>query len=119
MPQEMEVISYKIKRDKITTDAQLKSIKAKGKFNFTFKCADAQTAEKVELEVKQQYKDSITISKVESAKNQVKITKNFTESIESDEVFDQIIAQNSWMQDLGLVPERMYSVSTTYHLTSP
>lgn len=110
--EQMEIIVNKIKRDKIAVDAQLKSIKAKGKYNFTYKCTDAATADKFEEELRQKYKDEITVSKVKPTKNQVKITKILTDSSDASEVFDQIVTQNSWMRDLGLAPDRLYSINT-------
>lgn len=91
---------------------QLKSVRAKGKYNFTYKCADAATADKIEEQLRLKYKDDITVSKVEPARNLVKVTKIFTEATDASEVLDEIISQNAWLNNLGIAPDRMYAINT-------
>lgn len=62
--------------------------------------------------MKDKYGEDITITNVQPAKNQIKITKICTDSTNSDEVFEDIITQNHWMNNMGIAPERLYAVTT-------
>lgn len=46
--EEMEQTAAKIRNDSACAKIPLKSVKQKGKFNFTFKCADGKSAEQAE-----------------------------------------------------------------------
>lgn len=111
-PEHIELIANKLKRDKLSDDVQLASVKTKGKHNFTFKCKDADAAAKVEEQLKNKYSDDITITKVQPAKNQVKITKIFADTTDAADLLEQIILQNSWMNNLGTAPDRLYTIQT-------
>lgn len=111
-PEHISLTAEKIKRDKLTENVQLTSIKTKGKHNFTFKCKDAADAEKDEAHLIATYNEDLTISRVQPAKNLVKITKIFAETNDASELLDQITLQNSWMNNLGIAPERLYTVNT-------
>lgn len=111
-PENIALTAEKIKRDKLAENVQLTSIKTKGKHNFTFKCKDAAAAEKAEAHLLATYNGDITISRVQPAKNLVKITKIYADTNDASELLDQISMQNSWINNLGIAPERLYTVNT-------
>lgn len=111
--EEMETIAANIRKDNACAGIAFTAIKQKGKYNFTYKCTDAQSAAQVEKTLVDKYNGSIQVTCVAPPKNQVKITRIFTEETDPNEILAQIQEQNIWMRNIDVQIERMYTINTS------
>lgn len=110
-------ILAQLQKDDLCSSDNIKSIKAKGKCSLTVTCKDIPSTERVETKLKNKYKESINIKKVEPSRPMIKIIRIHTD-IENDlEIIQQIKEQNEWLLDSEFQIKQKYEVvtiNTTY-----
>lgn len=113
-PEEMEKTIQKLRFDDAFADnAGLRSVKHKGAYSLTLKCTTEEEATKIEEQIQTRYPLSVQVKPVEVQPPMVKITRIFTKLTSTDEIMEQIQAQNAWIRDGDLVVTDKYSVNTS------
>lgn len=108
-----ELVADLLRRDNVCADKDIRSIKSKGKYNLTFKCANNEDANAVSEKLQTKYGNSIKVTGVLEKLPQVKITRLIsTSKLHNDEILAQIIEQNLWLPKVGLKIEARYQVTT-------
>lgn len=108
--EDMTRTAKQIRGDTICAGAEIREIKSKGKYNITVKCATAEAANRIEQTLKRKYHTAIKISSVQPIKPQIKITRLFTDLTRDDDIIQQIVEQNHWLQLAEFEIDRKYTI---------
>lgn len=112
-PEEIEKVSQLLRKDNLFAEMNLKSIKPKGKVNYTFKCADPKMAAQVTEKLTEKYGKVLQVKSIQPTLPQLKITKLYSDSPHSEEILVQIIEQNPWLKDIQIKVEQFYVTTTS------
>lgn len=106
-----ERVITQLKKDDACSNAKIISIREKGKSNYTIKCADSDSADKVGGHLKKKYHNATKITAVTEMKPKIKITKIFTDTPHTDEIREQLKEQNQWLTNKNFEIEHLYEVT--------
>lgn len=95
-------------------NTNITAVKQNGKHNLTYKFKSPEDANQIETILRDIYADKIAIKPVVEFSPQLKITRLFTNLVDKDTILNQIIAQNSWLQNSNIIIiDRIHDVPAT------
>lgn len=86
----------------------LKTIRAKGAANITFKCDDSKSADAIAQRISAKYGETVQVKKIQPTEPQLKITKLNTDEEAPELIMHQLIESNPILRDMPYQIQQIY-----------